>query len=210
MSSPVSLCVPVLRRYDLLNVLLASLSASEVRVAYVYIVNNGLKPIAGTGNIIVHTPVMPLGVAESWNYFIKNVPGEHLIVNDDISFAPETIGRMVNTPGDLVSPLGVNAFSCFLIRQSCIDKIGLFDESISPGYAYFEDCDYLRRMQLAGLGITRSEGTVTHGHSQTLAAATPAERGDHHRRFMKAQDNYLRKWGGLPDHEVFTQPYGVL
>lgn len=37
---------------------------------------------------------------------------------------------------------------CLLIRQTVIDKIGVFDEAFDPGY--YEECDYHYRAQLAG------------------------------------------------------------
>jgi GT2 family glycosyltransferase len=71
---------------------------------------------------------------------------------------------------------------------------------------YFEDCDYAYRMHLAGI---EQEGLACmhHGLAQSWEHKTEAQRADHHARFMVAQNNYGKKWGGLPGQEVFTAPY---
>jgi len=77
----------------------------------------------------------------------------------------------------------------------------LFDETISPGYAYYEDEDYMQRVN--GKGTRPSlvpcghvECGVTHAvQSQTLKAATRKELGEHHRRFAIARANFAKKWG---------------
>lgn len=203
---PVSVCVPVLKRYDMLKNLLASLRESTLKPSAVCIIDNGQDhyklgdAVADAGlTLELWTPNRPLGVAESWNWFIRDVTQERIIVNDDVTFAPDSLHRMVEAPGPVVSGLlGSNAFSCFLIRDECVAKVGLFDETISPGYAYFEDCDYHQRMLKEGLDITGVECSVKHIGSATLASRSSAEVDDHNRRFLIAQTNYLAKWGKLP------------
>ncbi len=211
-------CVPVLSRYDLLRGLLLSLCASDVEPDGVYVIDNGRNEGAVRNatdccpfSVIVWTPAKAMGVAESWNWFIDNVPEERLISNDDVVFAPDSLWRMVATCGDFVSPLPGQAYSCFLLRDSCVAKIGRFDETISPGYAYFEDCDYSERMVEAGFRITHVDAGVKHLKSQTLLARSAADMAEHHRKFIIAQENFVRKWGRMPDGKVrekraFLQP----
>lgn len=203
----VHVCVPVLKRYDLLRDLLHSLRSSELKPDTVFIINNGRDaerlslaiaqpPVA----LEIITPNPKLGVADSWNWFIQNVDEERIIVNDDITFAPQSLSCMVNASGGFVSALaGTNACSCFLIRDSCVKKVGLFDEAISPGYGYFEDCDYVERMLLLDEYITAVDCGVTHKGSQTIAENSPHEWFEHHRRFELAQNNFIRKWGRMPN-----------
>jgi GT2 family glycosyltransferase len=206
----VNVCVPVLKRYDLLRELLSSLNESTLREAlHVCIIDNGrnddeIAYALGTwpGRRTIAKPDSPMGVAESWNWFIENVPEERLIVNDDVTFSPDAIERIVETPGNFITPLrGANAFSCFLIRDACIRRVGRFDESISPGYAYFEDCDYAERMILAREPIfgTAQPCAVAHGGSKTLERFSNAELDEHHRKFKIAQRNFEQKWGRPPD-----------
>lgn len=207
----VNVCVPTLKRYDLLAKLLLSLSQGSLLPDSVYVINNG-QDKTGLFNAIhkvidrpvrILTPKERLGVAESWNWFIRNVPEERIIVNDDITFGPDSLEAMVTSPGDFVSALaGTNACSCFLIRDTCVRKVGYFDEKISPGYAYFEDCDYGERLEIAGVPIMPVECGVVHGDekggSKTIAMFSPDEVAEHHRRFKIARDNFQLKWGKLP------------
>jgi len=147
----------------------------------------------------VHTPSKPMGVAESWNWFIDHVAEERIIANDDILFAPDSLERIVASPYDLTWTKEAG-FSCFLIRDRCVQKIGVFDESISPGYGYYEDEDYAQRVDGKGTKPPRCsrgdvECGVEHRKSSTLASYTPEEMEAHHRRFWVAQINYMRKWG---------------
>lgn len=195
----INVCVPVLKRYDLLKELLESLTRSTVVPDAVYIIDNGRQP-ARVGELVgivpftkVLTPSRPMGVAESWNWFINNVPEERLITNDDIVFAPESLAAMMAAPKWFVS-CGFG-FSCFIIRDECVADVGLFDERISPGYGYFEDVDYLRRMRLLGVEDSVVQCGVVHKQSQTPAVYTPAEVNEHNQRFAIAKRNYGLKWG---------------
>ncbi len=147
----------------------------------------------------IETPHPAMGVAESWNWFVAKTHHERLIVNDDVTFAPESLERIFATPGACVTALKGHAFSCFLLRDACVAQVGLFDETLSPGYGYFEDCDYEARMRLAGVPLTNVDCGVRHVKSATLAAATEKELAEHHVKFLAAQGRFLAKWGRLPE-----------
>jgi hypothetical protein len=207
----IHLCIPVLKRYDLLRNLLLSLEHSTVQPHTVHVIDNGrdrerlitaLCILPKTVKTDVFIPDAPMGLAEAWNWFIENVPEERIITNDDVLFASDSLQRIIETAGDFVSPLPGQAYSCFLLRDSCVKKIGAFDEEISPGYAYFEDCDYSERMVEAGFCITHVEAGVTHLGSQTLAAKSGTEVDEHNRRFLVAQGNFIAKWGRMPPGKV--------
>lgn len=200
----INVCVPVLRRYDLLRDLLLSLQPSTVAPDGIYVIDNGrnaelLEKALDGYDVVVHTPDINIGVAASWNWFLQHVPDDRIIVNDDIMFAPDSIEKIVATDADLVWAEGIG-FSCFLMRDSCVEKVGFFDESISPGYGYYEDEDYLQRLDGRGtreplaVAVNVACG-VKHTHSATLKAATHEELLEHHRRFKIAQQNYMKKWG---------------
>jgi hypothetical protein len=203
----VNVCVPVLKRYDLLRDMLLSLDAGKRQPTNVYIIDNGQngarlnEAVAGM-TPYVFTPSRPLGLAEAWNWFVQHVPEERLICNDDLLFPPDALRQIASTPGDFVSALpGSNACSCFLLRDSCVAKVGLFDETISPGYAYFEDCDYIERMIMQGIPITGAECGVIHvgSGSNTIGKNTHEQWMEHHRKFSIAQENFRAKWGRLPN-----------
>jgi len=202
---PVSICVPVLRRYDLLKEMLASLRYSHVQPKAVYVIDNGANQAALHDALssspvptFVDEPGCNLGVAASWNRFINATEDDRIIVNDDVTFAPNSIERLVASPADLVWAKGLG-FAYFVIRDACIQKIGLFDETISPGYGYYEDEDYLQRLDGRGTKPRAAtaeevECDAKHAHSATLKAATHEDVIEHHRKFKIAQANYIKKW----------------
>jgi hypothetical protein len=201
----INICVPVLKRYDLLRKMVASVQAGNIKPDAYYIINNGqnhqrLIEALGDFDILakIHTPSKPKGVAESWNFFIDKAPEERIIVNDDVEFAPNSIEKLLEPRADLIWAAGCG-FSCFVIRYSCVSKLGLFDETISPGYGYYEDDDYLQRLDGRGtrepsaVSVTVPCGVIHH-KSSTLQVATHKERLEHHRKFKIAQTNYAKKW----------------
>lgn len=202
----INVCIPVLKRYDMLKKLFVSLKVSRPKPTRMFIIDNGRNAESRADvmteapcDVLWHVPDQPLSVAESWNWFINSVPEERIISNDDVEFSHDSIGKMAAAQGDLVWAEGVG-FSCFLIRDSCVEKLGLFDETISPGYGYYEDEDYLQRLDGRGtrepsaIAVNVDAG-VDHFRSSTLAVNTPQEWEDHHRKFAIAQRNYMRKWG---------------
>jgi hypothetical protein len=201
----IHVCVPVLKRYDLLREMLLSLERSTVRPEWVYVIDNGMdvnRLSVALASIVIpvvtHHPQQPLGIAESSNWFLQNVPEDRIITNDDIVFAPDSLEKLVAADVDLAWATGCG-FACFLIRDSCVAKIGLFDEDISPGYGYYEDEDYLQRLDGRGTREPSAramnvECGVFHHHSSTLKVASHVETLEHHRKFMIAQTNYIKKW----------------
>ncbi|MES2360084.1 MAG: hypothetical protein V4529_17215 [Gemmatimonadota bacterium] len=184
--------------------LLESLKSSTVPYE-VHVLDNGrdavrLKQATAYSVVDVFTPNRPFGVAASWNWFIENVAEERVIVNDDVTFAPDSLERMSMTPYDLAWSYEAG-FSCFLIRDACVKTVGLFDETISPDYAYYEDEDYMQRVNGKGtkpslIACGHVECGVQHPvQSQTLKAATRKELGEHHKKFMLARRNFAAKWG---------------
>jgi GT2 family glycosyltransferase len=127
------------------------------------------------------------------------VPEERVICNDDVTFASGSLGCLSETPADIVFAEGLG-FACFLIRDTCVQKLGLFDEAISPGYGYYEDEDYLQRIDGRGtraraVVMETVEANIGHVKSATLKALSHEELLEHHRKFKIAQQNYAEKWG---------------
>ena len=109
-----------------------------------------------------------LGVAGSWNIGIKSTPYSSwwLIASDDVVFND-------NLP-DFCKAAAVNDmtivednFSAFAVSERVIARIGLFDEGMHP--AYWEDNEYARRMEAAGLKRTSFQRILAaRSTSQTL------------------------------------------
>lgn len=195
------------------------------------------KNFAGFAELIasIDHPVRPiigknweenLGVSRSWNYGIELAGIEGLdyalVCNDDIFFDAGTIIKLVEamegSEFDMVTGLNrrdrtatevpdypeAPDFSCFMVRPDFLDKYGLFDEEFFP--AYFEDNDMHYRMKLAGgKAVCRTDATFYHYGSVTQNwEGKPAVTSQ---MFEKNRAYYVRKWGGSPGKERFTQPF---
>lgn len=207
----VNLCIPVLNRYDLLYNEIMSAEAGTLVPDNYFIYDNGLNlaldkyPLKIQFKMSVYYPTRNMGVAKAWNWFLNRVNEERIIANDDIEFLPDTIEKLVNAKGDFVFSdkiADLNMFSMFLIRDSCVRKIGLFDESISPFYGYFEDNDYYHRMELGKVELNGVDCSAIHLGSQTIKVFNTDEMNLHHKRFELARHNYINKWGGMPGKEL--------
>lgn len=185
------------------------LASAQYGADHFWIIDNGMQPqkihdaVFGIDRPFnVYHPPHPMGIAESWNWFIRNVDEERIITNDDVIFSLQSIPIIASTPGDIVFACG---YSCFLIRNSCTHSVGLFDETISPGYGYFEDCDYSFRIDAMvkdGYRVVMADARnagVKHIGSQTWQSGTPEEIDEHWRKFNIAKANFLKKWGRLPE-----------
>lgn len=217
---PVHLCTQVFNRHDCLARLVASAAAQTRRPSAIYVVDHGYDEQKVWDAIAPHldgieAKVITLedpGCAHNGNWFIQNVPDDRVCCGDDVELHPEALERMTRTEGDfiiLAEGVPINPAACCIIRNSCVEKVGLFDEQISPQYLYFDDTDFIRRLALAGLKQTHAAGAfATHhsGGSQTLAKLTPAQMEEHHRRFRIASANYSWRWGGPPFQETLTEP----
>jgi GT2 family glycosyltransferase len=99
-------------------------------------------------------------------------------------------------------------FSCFALNKLCLDKVGYFDEAIFP--AYYEDNDYHYRMKLEGLKAQKNSGNIYwHYGSRTKLISTLY--GEYiNTCFLRNEDYFKSKWGGMPGHETFTIPFDGL
>jgi GT2 family glycosyltransferase len=167
-----NLIVPVLNRYDLLERMLDSV---DVPVDHLLIIDNGL----GTDTLelsdkfakVTHLR-MPanLGVAGSWNLGIKSFPYAHrwFIVSNDVVFRPGALEKLSQARRDEIT-LTADApnWQAFALGDEAVTDLGLFDEcGFYP--AYFEDNDYMRRAEFAGVNIRKLDIDLHHDNSSTI------------------------------------------
>lgn len=211
LTSSINLCVTVLNRYDLLRTLL--LSIDEDIPVNVTIVDNGsnIKLLSSAIDGIklpigVFMPSPAMGLAESWNWFIDNTEGDPVIIaNDDIIFSPGSLAKLQATDYDIAFAAGIG-FSCFAITYTCVSNVGYFDTSLSPGFAYFEDCDYMFRMNdYSSTGrdvrmVDIHDHGIRHlGQGTQRIPRSTEELAEFRRKYYIAQENFISKWGRLPD-----------
>jgi len=164
------------------------------------------------------------GLSRSWNDGMIEAFGFGadvvIIANDDISFSPGDIDKMVtraynNRDKYMVSTAGYHigekkqarshGYSCFALNPIALEKIGCFDENIFP--IYLEDCDHHYRATLLGLVEDNCPDTnVQHVGSSAINndemlslqnLVTQRASGEY----------YVRKWGGLNGQETFKLPF---
>jgi GT2 family glycosyltransferase len=209
----ITICVPTLNNFSGLNSMIESIEQGDiVPDKYLVVDNSSGKYVKNNSKVDVYVPEKNIGVAASWNYCIKNTTEMRFILNDDLLFYKDTLSKMIDfikadSTGIMWCPIhnAGNAFSCFAISDKCIEEIGYFDENFYP--AYYEDCDYARRLLLKGREITSiTDCAYIHKGSQTLARFTDEEMDDHYKTFVANRDYYALKWGGLPLEETNLFP----
>lgn len=213
----VSLCVPTLNQYALLDGLIDSALKSTVKPDHIYIFDNGLKlkeeypDLVNRVDAIIQPPYQ-VALAAAWNFFLHNIPGDKIIANDDLLFHENTIEKLIearNTnPREIFFCSGgigaLNAFSLFFVDDRFVHVVE-FDENFYP--AYYEDNDAARQLTLAGFQLVHADCTADHLGSATLRAYTPEQMDRHHLQFRRNSDYYSLKWGGMPHAEAYTIPF---
>lgn len=223
-----TVCIPTLKRYDLLVRLCLSLNSERCRDLglKICILDNGggllesslwrtsqAQYVFAKPEVIV--PKYNLGVAGSWNFFLQHF-GACIIANDDVVFAEETIDSFASASmafPEVVIFEGkdpVAGFSTFYVNKpDAWLEMGGFDELLNP--AYFEDNDCRHRLCLAGNPVKKIllKGW-RHDNSSTLSSADESYRRMHWCLYRRNRSYYIRKWGGLPGREKNISPFGKI
>ena len=200
--------IPTLNRKDLLEPSLEKYEKDFPNTT-IYVIDNGNQNIKNTNNSKIYSVDKNLGVACSWNYLCEKIYEKNdyaLLVNDDVylGYGEDVVKNLIDKNYGLVQ--SYCKWSVVLISKKLYDKVGKFDEIFYP--AYYEDSDYLYRMELIGekLIADKSLNPKQYSESQTyeknkllLDAAKIANR-----------DRYVKKWGVMPLLETFKTPYNDL
>lgn len=211
---------------DLLAETIAAIRASSRRPSRIIIVDNG--DAALPSERLDFEPVQivrsgqNIGCAAAWNQiYALAAPLTTIIINADCAVGQDTFERMLEPPAPAV--VLAYGFSCFRIDAEVRATIGNFDEAFFP--AYFEDTDYRRRLQLAGVEpiewpriveavVYPGRERVTTGiiHGKYDPDGYQGWRADKLAwfwgRYEANKKLYAEKWGGDPGHETYVVPYG--
>jgi GT2 family glycosyltransferase len=155
------------------------LDSVDIRVEHLLVIDNGASVMAEplelklNDNFAKATHLrMPanLGVAGSWNLGIKSFPYAHrwFIVSNDVVFQPGALEKLSQARRDEIT-LTADApnWQAFALGDEAVTDLGLFDEcGFYP--AYFEDNDYIRRAQFAGVNIRKLDIDLHHDNSSTI------------------------------------------
>lgn len=162
-----------LKRFDLADRLLASI---DYPVEHLVIVDNSgtqswtpKRPEQVKNLWLIRVPY-GLGLVGAWNLIVKSTPHAPywVLVNDDAWFgegAMDVIAQDAN-PDGLSFPHISPDWSCIVLGQKVVEEVGLYDERLYP--LYFDDNDYQRRIEKAGLPIQRIDAIVHHDNSSTI------------------------------------------
>jgi GT2 family glycosyltransferase len=212
----INICILAYNRYDCLKNLIVSILDGCLLPDRIIVLDNGnsltpdffkeFKPI-----IDFVLPGKNLGIAQGWNWFLRNVPEKRIILNDDLVFHKDTLEKFMEgySETSITRCGGIlldNAFSFFAIPDFIVNKVGEFDKNFWPGY--FEDNDYVYRMSLLGYGtVVAKDSNADHVGSAHLKVFTSSEMDNHHKNFRANRAYYVQKWGGLPGEEKFITPF---
>lgn len=216
-------CIPTYRSFDHCRNAIEAVMAGTLKPTQIVVIDN-----SGTGaaalamqdllkvyaNLYFWPEPANTGVAPAWNRFMRELRDDYVIIaNDDVAVHPNTVELLVNAAksGDGYMYVGDhrsgNSFSLFLLTQEGYRVVGEFDDNFWP--AYFEDNDYAYRLKLAGKPfIEVPEAHFDHVGSSTIRSFNEVERAIAGQMFEKNRHYYTMKWGGLPEQEAYTTPFG--
>lgn len=165
------LIVPVLNRYDLLQRMVNSI---DYEIEHLLIIDNGAElETLSTNEYVKKLTILKMpsnqGVAGSWNLGIKCFPFEPVwfFSSADTVYLAGALEALSKASAEKITLAAqFPHWQTFGIGEDAVRKIGLFDESIYP--IYFEDNDYMRRADIAGVEIERLEIPLQHDNSSTI------------------------------------------
>ena len=162
------------------------------------------------------------GVSKGWNLELTALFAEQkdhvLVLNQDLILpsyfyrellafdVPFVTGFPVHTEFE-ISPLAAKpqiglspypCFSAFLIRRSCWEKVGPFDEQF---FAWAGDCDYHVRGHRLGVGMFKSGIPFYHEAGSTMRNAPQEEKEWFADRANKDREVFREKYGCVPGEE---------
>lgn len=159
----------------------------------------------------VWTPKPPLGVSAGWNSGLAAIFLRHshcLVVNNDVVLRPDCYRELLADGGQFVTAVGVNEiegiqgqfvkavrpnpdFSCFMLRRSCWEKVGPFDESM---VLYASDADMHLRLHAAGITAYTIGMPFYHVASGTLKTASAHDNLSIRAQADRDRETFERKW----------------
>jgi hypothetical protein len=216
---------------EIFNETLNSIAGSTKKPALVVIVDNGeitisLDDLPPTNiDTIISHPRANLGCAGGWNHATRTIESEgieHVVLfNADCAVSPVTFEMMFSDPAP--SMVCAHAFGCFRWDPEIREKVGFFDDKFHP--AYYEDADYRYRMKLAGVprvdweyhevarpsfGRALYSTGIRHGWllpDRGYQGWIDDKLAWFNERLEANRKRYVMKWGGMPNFEVYTEPF---
>lgn len=149
-----------------------------------------------------------IGVARSWNEGIKEMFARKysymLIVSASMRFRDGARGVMswLDEHPDEYGLFTQHGWHCAAIAKKTVERVGLFDVNFYP--AYFEDSDYIRRMELAGIhepcdGTRHIPGITI--DAESIGDAMTIKTTDIRVNHAACGRYFVKKWGAMPSYK---------
>lgn len=192
--------IPTLNNPDGVMALINSAEAGSLKPdGYIVIDNGGMidldAKIRADFKIRVIRPERNAGVSGSWNRLLCDNPDETIAIsNDDIVFGPDTFRLLVEASASHPFVGAAGGWALFAQSPECTEKVGFYDELFYP--AYYEDCDYLLRMQRKGIPVHDiGFAGATHQGEMTTRLASPEECALIYEGRARNKSYFVTKWG---------------
>jgi hypothetical protein len=171
-----------------------------------------LEPLDIKFGASIVKPSVPLTFAQTMNFVMMLAERQNahycLVIHDDAEAGVNsgdmllTMCREHNSKGKW-GAIFTNYDSFVALNVAACKAVGPWDANLPQ---YFSDCDYYRRLRLAGYQTLDSGLPVKHEPSQTINS-------DKKLKFLNSitfplyRQYYIAKWGGQPGHETFEKPF---
>ncbi|MBS1071002.1 hypothetical protein JK222_04685 [Gluconobacter cerinus] len=165
------------------------------------------------------------GLAQSWNdalRFSEKFGDEFaIILNDDLAFRGDgfpkfvdyvralpdgygmaTVMGMESENSPVAGKIVVQQLACCVIGKAALNEIGYFDQNFSP--AYFEDTDYVYRLENAHLKVEIDERILVDHDRSTTLRTNPELKKQIDEIFGRNERYFRRKWGG---NDILSSSY---
>ena len=145
------------------------------------------------------------GVAKSFNLGLKRGAKYTVVMSVSMRFG-KGLSDFIQQSEEHVNEWGLNyhiGMHVYTFGKSTVDRIGFFDENLSP--AYYEDCDYWRRMIVAGINSKVPVYKPT--DVWCIGDAISLKEGFVKFDVASNQKYYIAKWGKLPPDDYYMFPF---
>jgi GT2 family glycosyltransferase len=207
--------VPVVTRTDLLKRALDSVRELWPDTLVIDNSESGLVPQAWPVPIL--RPPVSLTFAQTMNMLSRLAVEQEcdavLFMHDDAEAGRDTPARLVAIVGEAVTSgrrwgVAFTRYDCLAaLSTRMIRDVGEWDTVLPQ---YFSDCDYYRRVRLAGFDVIETGLPVVHiDHGSNTARSDPRREFLNRITLPLYAMYYARKWGGQPGHERFDLPFNL-
>jgi len=164
-----------------------------------------------------YEPPVPLSFSQSMNLLQKMAQYEGcdivMFMHNDAEAHPGVADAFLGKL-EMLSHLGqkwgvafTNYHTLVAFNMNAVREVGGWDTTLPR---YFADCDYYRRMELAGYPPVHTGLQVTHHNDgSSTIKSDPYLNLLNGVTFPLYMDYYAAKWGGLPGQETYLSPFNL-